>query len=280
MKKTSSNSASMSIEDEIFFEKHLQHESSLSELYQDIESPTPSDTLDQSILSIARKASRKPLKQSTHWWQQPASWAASVAVFSLAALLSHQIWLTEQNISEQDFAPKEAIEAKQNIEPLSSPSDSIVPNHAKEKMHRRLSDKNDSRKLLFKSEPAPIIPAAQERTLRSPLKTLSIEADQTHTQKSGMDEAEMDSEMDSIEITIQALPLREETVLTEKKEQDVRGHSSKANYSKAQSLHLDKIQLLIEQGKIDEAKELIQQFKIKYPEISVSPVILQHLSPY
>ncbi len=276
MKKTSSNSASMNIEDEIFFEKHLQHESSLSEQYQNIESPTPSDTLDQNILSIARKTSRETQKQATHWWQQPASWAASVAVFSLAALLSHQTWLAEQNISEQDFAPKDAIEAKQNSETLSLPSDSVVPNRTKEKMHRRLNDKNDSRKLLFKSAPAPIMPVLQERQSRHPLKTLPIETNQTQTQEIGMDEAEMDS----IEITIQPLPLREKAVLTEKKEQVSRVHYSKANYSKAQSLLLDKIQLLIEQGRIDEAKELMQQFKLKYPEISISPVILQHLSPY
>ena len=47
-----------------------------------------------------------------------------------------------------------------------------------------------------------------------------------------------------------------------------------------QQLWLEKIKLLIAENKHQEARELMRQFKMKYPEHPIDPVIQQHLSPY
>ncbi len=282
MKKTSNNSTPLSSllideEDEAFFEQYLKGESSLSETYQKVNSPEPPEMLDQNILSAARKKSSEMQKKSVQWWQQPASWAASVAVFSLAALLTHQTWQAEQDFSEQDFAPIDAVETIQADKTYTA-SPRLLPNDVKEKKRTHHGDNNDSRKLLYKSAPAPVMPAAQEYISRKPIISPPERANKSQTQGVVLGDTVTDDAGRFV-----PSELSEESVLIEKREQ--KNNLSKEQglgeyYSKEQSHQLEKIQQLIKQGKFDEAKEILQQFKVKYPEMPINPVLLQQLSPY
>jgi len=262
MKKNTHNSTPADNEDNAFFEKYLQGESLLSDLYQQTESPEPSDTLNQSILSAARSYSEQTKKKTNHWWTQPGSWAASIAIFSLVALLTHETWLAEQTLLEKDFSPAPSVETSQSSERFSdSQAKKFSP-------HR---EKNDSRKLLYKSAPAPIMPAASGYMMpgkNSPMDSLS-ELSESFPRARSIAADDADSAVPTA-----AQTLAQPTFAQEKEQKKLKAADSEPQ------LMLDEIQQLMKNNQLDKARALLIQLRTKYPDTPIDPVILQQLSPY
>jgi len=111
----------------------------------------------------------------------------------------------------------------------------------------------DSRKLLYKSAPVPVMQSApvyfESTKSMSLLKEKRVhQLNDTHEEISPLPEVE------------------------EKKAQQ--------SYLSKQQIELNKISQFIEDNKITEAQKLLLQFKTKYPDYPIDPVILKRLSPY
>ncbi len=277
MKKNNTPTASPDSQDEVFFENYLQGNSPLSDLYQKADSPEPSDELNQKILSAARiSAEKAPPPLKTHWWAKPGSWAASAVIFSLAGILAHNTWQAEQDALEKDLLPEQSLSKKSIPSDYSMPSESKVSTEsefqtsssgrplAQAKKRIPQEEKNDSRKLLYKSTPAPVMQAAPKYMTRSQIGSV---ADMTETEVLKMENAGD---------KIQSLPELEMQV--DEKEQSA--NRLNQEQEQEQQLWLKKISQLIANEKFAEAQQLLLQFKIKYPDYPIDPVILQHLSPY
>ncbi len=136
-------------EDDTFFDNYLQGNSELSGLYQETDCAPPSHQIDQNILTAAQAstAEQKATKRPS-----PLAWAASIAIFSLAGLLTLNTWQAEQELPppvlSKTSAPIESADVLQQ--------ESSYKNINKE-------TKNDTRQLLYTSQPAPIMPAASQK---------------------------------------------------------------------------------------------------------------------
>lgn len=274
MNNKNNSTSSPEHQDETFFEDYLQGNSQLSDLYQKAAVPEPSDKLNQSILSAAKASTEKtssviPVK--THWWTQPASWAASIAIFSLVGLVAHNTWMAEQDASEKDFFQKPSVNNGSLSTPLpgkaKAESDLQTNNSAKPlaQAKKRIAqeEKNDSRKLLYKIKPAPVMQAAPAYMKRNKTGSVSDEVN-THIEV-----------MEYAGDSIQPLPeMEEQKQISPSVNKKYKAHSTE------QQLWLEKISQLIKDNQPDKARELMRQFRIKYPDYPIDPVILQHLSPY
>ena len=274
MNKKNHSTSSHNSQDEAFFEDYLQGNSQLSDLYQKADSPEPSEELNQSILSAAEASTEKtssviPIR--THWWAQPASWAASVAIFSLVGLLAHNTWLAEQDASEKDFFQKPSINNRSLSTPLpgkvKAESDFQTTPSAKPlaQAKKRIpqEEKNDSRKLLYKIRPAPVMQAAPAYMKRN---------------KTGAVSDEVNTHIEALEYA--GAPTQSLSEMEQKKQLSPSAKKRYKTQSTEQQLWLEKISQLIKDNQPDKARELMRQFKIKYPDYPIDPVILQHLSPY
>ncbi|MCW8929310.1 MAG: hypothetical protein OQL19_03610 [Gammaproteobacteria bacterium] len=259
---------SMNNEDEVFFENYLQGGSPLSEIYKKIDTASPSDELDQKILSAAQTSINKKITSKTQKWSQITSWAASIAVFSIVGLLVINTWQAEQNEIQKELLQSHSIKEEQSanspLTPDTKDSESKVQRikpQAQSKKTIPQEENNDSRKLLYKINPAPVMQTAPAYIGRSQLGSLP-------KKDNSLPEKSEDNSHNIYPIT----ELSEET-----KEVALQKEITPLNEPEVQ---LEKIRLLIKNNKIDEAHELMLQFKIKYPDYTIDPVIIQHLPPY
>jgi len=253
--------------DEDFFAQYLQGDSPLSGIYQQTDSPEPSDQLNQTILTAARQQANKH-----HWWSKPGSWAATIAIFSLIALLAHNTWQTEQDYLQQDLeqqafpdAPPKA-ELKKSSPPIPAAM-SPAPQRlsVRPEQSRQRSEQKDTRKPLYKTAPAPVMAIPSENRFSGQTDAL-------------LEEESMDalgnlsgiSAKDSSTNTSQKAKLTYEAA--QEKEQP-------ETYADAQQW-LEKIRQLLAGNQTNEAQQLFIKFRKKYPDYPVDPVILQQLSPY
>lgn len=295
MKKPTSTIAS---QDDTYFEEYLQGDSQLSKLYQKTTTPEPPETLDQSILSAAvNQTSAHTTAQAitasqrkNPWWTKAGSWAATFAIFSLLALVTHKTWLEEQQLREGEYLPQDVIlqdQIQQDIhsgqtgeesdtsgqtqqEVFSNASVSPAGAHLQTppsaipvKQHIIRKEQNDSRKLLYKSAPAATMQAAPEFMQRSKMdyQAGSI-PDSLHSYTQGSSMA-IDKQQKQTGL--------EEKVLDENK-------ITVDLSSDEQQIWLHKINHLIKEKQFDKAKALLKEFRIKYPDASIDPTIIQSLS--
>lgn len=267
IKSNKANNPKLNEQDNKFFDAYLEGDSPLSEIYKNIDSAEPSNKLNQAILSAAR-ASADQSSDSKSWWTQAGSWAASVAIISLVGILTHNTWQAEQDtvhkeiqgesldsfsqhFSQQRSAAK-PVPDKTQKEPDSQLGTS-APSHAHEKKYILQDNEKDSRKLLYKSAPAPVMQAAPRSfELNKPASLL--EESQIQAFEKAQDE-------------IQYLP-------------KIEAKRTKKKQLTEQQIRLNEISQLIEKNKIEQAQELLLQFKTKYPDYPIDPVILKQLSPY
>ncbi|MCU7938767.1 MAG: hypothetical protein KZQ64_12260 [gamma proteobacterium symbiont of Bathyaustriella thionipta] len=257
MKKQSNNK-----QDDNFFDDYLEGKSSLSEIYQQIDSAEPSDKLNQSILSAAR-VSTEQTAITKNSWTQTASWAASVAAISLVGILAHNTWQAEQDAAqtlEEDglpslSQPERVLKAKPGKAEMESsmPAGRSAPAHARAKKNVLSNSANDSRKLLYKSAPAPVMPSAPGYFELNKTESLSDKSQ------------------------VQAFEDAHKEILASPA---VEAKKIKQDRFSEQQIMLNKIIQLIDNNKIEQAQKLLFQFKTNYPNYPVDPVILKHLSPY
>lgn len=272
-----SNSTSVDKQDEAFFEQYLQGESPLSKVYKKTDSAEPSDELDQIILNAAKTSIEQ--NASTHAvesknWPHSLSWAASIAIFSLVGLLTLSTWQAEQENLEQELLKPQTISEEQDLlSPESSEKKRNKPlGQAKQTIPQEVN--NDSRKLLYKNEVVPEMQAAPAYMRSRPINTLSkSKSSVLNAPKSQKIEATNTSTPSTISVA--------DEVIEEKQSIDGAPQKQGFTYSTEQEIWLDKIRLLIKQNKLDEAHELMHQFRIKYPDYTIDdPVILPSLAPY
>ncbi len=270
-----SKSTSTDKQDEVFFEQYLQGKSTLSDIYQNTDCPKPSNELDQSILNAAKTSIENSklsnVMRPNHWYQ-PLSWAASIAIFSLVGLLTLNTWESEQDNLEQELLQPQAISEERSVfSPVSSGISNFDSNSHLKKRNKPLSQskemipqevKNDSRKLLYKNEAIPEMQAAPAYMGRNQIGTLP-------KRKSLNSDGALASTPAAIADEI--IETKQSTLIPQK--QDV-------THSTDQEIWLNRVRLLINKNKIDEAHELIAQFRIKYPDYPIDPIILQNLAPY
>lgn len=238
--------------DEEFFQQYLQGDSQLSELFQQTESPEPSNQLDQTIIAAAKHQAGK-----NQWWKKPGSWVATIAVISLVALLAHNTWQIEQDYIQHQDAPHvfpDAPPEEAEFEIQSQPASKAMPTAAQrskarpEKFLQRRETK-DARKPLYKTAPAPVLTIPSENRL-------SEQAD-------AVPEAEA---MDTLG-NLSGIKAKE----------SVRGKSLPE--ADAQQW-LEKIKHLLSNNQSKEAQQLFMEFRKKFPDYPVDPVILRQMSPY
>ncbi|MDX2505704.1 MAG: hypothetical protein QNL62_14685 [Gammaproteobacteria bacterium] len=234
------------IQDEDFFTQYVQRKSRLSDLYKKAQAAEPSDKLNQAILTAARKQS------SRNWWSKPGSWAATVALISLIGLLTHNTWQEKQNRFQQS--------------PLQKPIEQRSDSAPQARNVIQPEEKKDSRKLIFKSAPAPVLKAA-------PGNLLSDQADNLITE----------DDIDSLHwLSTQTHQIPDATMEVGIKAKQPSAHERDEvpdDFSNPQQW-LQKIKHLIEHKQIEQARKLLARFKEKYPNYPVDTVILQHLPPY
>ena len=253
--------ADITPEDEAFFQDYLKKNSRLSRQFQKIPTPEPSSELDQLILEAAQKQTRRP-----SWWYHPGSWAATLAIVSLAGLLSHNIWQSDQQQikqkHEQSVFPASTLSAPDektsqaptteadtiNAPTISRPQTKAEPAGLQPAKQAFTDASIDTRQLRFKSVPAPVKPAPQ--------------VIQSVTTEAHLSEEELE-----------AMTLKRPDIATGSVKKQMPATSE------IQQL-LDNIRQLIERGQKDEARAMLAEFKKRFPEHTVDPVILQQLSPY
>lgn len=263
IKSNKANNPKLNEQDNEFFDAYLEGDSPLSEIYKNIDSVEPSNKLNQTILSAARASADQP-SDSKSWWTQAGSWAASVAIISLVGILTHNTWQAEQDtvhkeiqgesldsFSQQRSASKPTPDKTQK-EPDSQLGTS-APSHAGAKKYILQDNEKDSRKLLYKSAPAPVMQAAPR----------SFEL---HKPASLLEESQIQA-FEKAQDEIQYLP-------------KIEAKRTKKKQLTEQQIKLNEISQLIEKNKIEQAQELLLQFKTKYPDHPIDPVILKQLSPY
>lgn len=237
--QSSSENPDTNKQNDDFFAEYLKGDSAVSELYKNIDSPEPPGQLNQRILAAARTAAKKsPVSNSR--WLQAGSWAASAAIISLAGILAHNTWQTEQPTVEKTLP-----------ELLDTPPENTRPAYEQAKKTMRPDTDNDSRKLVYKAAPAPTMqPAAQHFKL----------------EKSTPGPVESDSQnISTRKNKIPDLSTTDAKIINE-------------NLSE-QLTWLNDITELIRQNKTEQARELLQQFQRKYPDYPIDPVILKQLPP-
>ncbi|MCU7832972.1 MAG: hypothetical protein KZQ56_10340 [gamma proteobacterium symbiont of Lucinoma myriamae] len=111
----------------------------------------------------------------------------------------------------------------------------------------------DSRKLLYKSAPVPVMQSAPAYFESTNSKSL-LEEKRVHQLNDSHEE-------------IQASP-------------EVELKKAQMNHLSKQQMEFNKISQFIENNEITEAQKLLLQFKTKYPDYPIDPVILKRLSPY
>jgi len=235
-------------QEEEFFTQYLQGTSRLSEIYQNTDTPEPSDKINQHIIAEARKAAARKKAINSSWLAKPGSWAATIAIVSLVGLLTLNTWQKEQDELQRPLRETLAPQAPLAEEESGSPVESRF----------EIKEKKDSRKLIFKSAPAPVLQKAQKKSLSgrvgSGLSTEDIETVKT--------------------LADQPLPASSENYSDLSQEP---GKLEDAFSSEQQQLL--KIKQLLENKQLEEARQLLTQFRKKYPHYPIDPVILRHLSP-
>ena len=268
-KNTSSKHSMEESHDEEFFTQYLQGESRLSKLYQKTDTPAPSDRLNASILAAAEKQASR-----NNWWANPGSWAATVAIVSLVGLLTHNLLQEEQDqllkkpfqdhMEQQSFsAPLPAAKLKSRSESMSEPELIVEPeldvlNRANVNRDSRTNVNRDSRRLLFKSAPAPVLPAASGN--------LFSEQSASFFETKGEAKGENIGEED-----IKAI----QTLSNQPADEEIRLPHDLSD-EQQQLLNIKK---LLENNQLEAAEKLLARFKEKYPDYPIDPVILEHLSP-
>lgn len=147
MNKNNNQHNSSSDEDEQYFSDYLQGNSSLSNLYQQTAAPEPSSALDDTILSAANRHIES--KKTPHWWTQPASWAASAAIFSLLGLLTLNTWQLEKAETDSSLAMPEP-GSKATVA-----ADIQFQSMTEQKQRIQKKSQQDTRKLIYKQTAAP-----------------------------------------------------------------------------------------------------------------------------
>lgn len=264
--------------DSKFFDTYLEGDSPLSEVYQKVDCAQPSNKLNQTILSAAR-ASAEQSSGSKSGWTQAGSWAASVAIISLAGLLAHNTWQAEQDAVHKELqgeSPNSFSQTQTQADLLAKPDAVSRPykagleadiqveqevqvlSRAKKSISRDKS--KDSRMLLYKSAPAPVMQSAPEHfelNKTAPLLKASQIQGFADVHKEIQHSPEVKAERAQEKpLAGQTKPLAEQQAV------------------------FKQITQLIENNKIEQAQALLLQFKTKYPDYPVDPVILKHLSPY
>jgi len=251
-------------QDNDFFTEYLKGNSELSEFYKKIDAAEPPNKLDESILSAAR-ASCKKSSATQNWWTQPGSWAASVAIISLAGILAHNTWQADKDVLQQEIQKAQ----QESLEPLSQQLSTAKPDQAKmapdtqeeksaaprtrAKKNILQDQENDSQKLLYKAAPTPVMQSAPEHF-------------ELNKSKSLLKESQIQGFKDAHEEIVN-LP-------------EIEAQKTEKSRLTEQQIWLDKISQLIEQNKIEKAQKSLLQFIAKYPDYPIDPVILKHLSPY
>ena len=252
-------------EDE-FLDHYLQKKSFLSKQYLELDTPTPSDKLDKTILAAAHQQANKRL-----WWRRPSSWAASIAIVSLAGLLTHNLWLSEQNSLPQssisDSQP-DLLSESDTLEDSGFSSEEKAVNTYVPAQKVLLKDKSkDSRQLRYQAAPAPVMsPRAEplgQSYIESRLKKESIPM-----------EAMTGLAADEAPATLLEKEQLQPSVY---RDTNIEGESVPINEPQQ---WLQTIEQYLQKGQTEQARQLLEQLRKKYPEYPVDPVILQQLSPY
>ena len=180
IKSNTPNNSDLNKQDNEFFDAYLEGGSPLSEIYNTIDCVEPSNKLSQSILSAA-SASAEQSSDPKSWWTQAGSWAASVAIISLVGVLAHNTWQAEQDAVHKEIQgespdsflqpqtqPQQGRLAKP--EPVSKADKAEIESdvqieqttqaHSRAKKGISPDNSKDSRKLLYKSAPAPVMQSA------------------------------------------------------------------------------------------------------------------------
>lgn len=251
-------------QDDLFFDAYIEGDSPLSETYKAIDCAAPSKQLDRTILAAA-KAAAEQASQGKSRWAQASSWAASIAIISLAGILAHNTWQAEEDALHQEIpiAKQDKILPEKKSMPVQPEAASIGADRktqtfsrGKENISRDTT--NDSRKLIYQSAPAPVMQSAPAYFNATKTKSLKQES------------------------RIQAL---QEQQFENSPERVIKRHEPLAKKAPKKPLtkqqtELNIISRLIESNNISQAQKLLLEFKTKYPDYPIDPVIIKHLSPY
>lgn len=252
--------------DEQFFDQYLQGHSSLSELYHQADAPIPSEQLDQSILTAARQQAG-----NNHWWHKPGSWAATIALFSLIGLLAHNTWQRDQDYIQQEGQqqafPDARSKAESEIPPGITPARPVAERQRLETAAEESAAnaaKKDTGKLRTQAAPAPAISDMMESRSSQPAgMSVQEEVVDTRGNFSVRSKAMSADKAQKTSATLGAT-----TVEKRLADPDIEAGQQ-----------LQHIEQLLTDDRFDEARELFQQFRKKYPDYPLDPVILQQLSP-
>lgn len=257
--------------DDVLFDQYLQGDSQLSRLYKHSDHPTPSAQLDQTILAAARRQAAHH-----HWWSKPGSWAATIAIVSLAALLAHNTWKTEQEYLQQERDSQIFRDSSPETEAQRDQASSVVTGLSQKEAKplskpaepsRQRSTSTDARKPRYKSAPAPVLAIPLEPRLSQPASSLSREEAASAPGRPTPAKPRT---------SLQGAANLSETMTAD-------SVTSKAKSLPASDLEarqwLEQIRQLLSNHQSEEARQLYQQFRKQYPDYPVDPVILQQLSP-
>lgn len=272
---------------EEIFHHYLRGESQLSKLYQQLETPEPSAQLNQIILNAAKKeASRKS------WWTKPASWAATIALVSITGLLTHNTWKKEQDQQQIPFPVKMEQRSFSEFHPDSdsgtqdqdivetesaSPAKPVMQQATAVDTVRKRKDSpdnqiNDSRKLIFKSAPVPVLQTAP--------KSLLLEQSDPGLSEKDIELINTQPNSFSAQTTTKPAGSSVQESLEEKTTYSDQITGGLTTTASLEQQWLGKISQLLENNQTEEARRLLDNFRKKYPNYPVDPVILQQLSPY
>lgn len=260
-------------QDSEYFDRYLQKDSPLSRQYQVTPTPEPSEQLNQTILAAAQKQASK-----NHWWHQPSSWVATIAIVCLAGLLSHNIWQTEQENLKQEItpsiiAPEPSAFSEEKVESVGAvQSKPIVRSTAKSqplsaqpaKKAFSTDQTKDSRGLRFKSTSAPVMPRSAASLSSPPSEKKVLNEEDVHV----------------IQSTTNLRPSRQIMDTTKSKEKQLDSLKQDMKQQLTAPQWLNKIKYLIEQGQYQKARQQLSKFRQIHPEYPVDPIILEQLSPY
>ncbi len=262
--------------------KHLKDGTLISELYQQIITPEPSVTVDQAVLTAARKHSQRQSR-----WQQALSWAAIVIIFSLVGILTYHT--LEKQV---DFSPP--------MTPAYAPSP--IPGTPS----RTTSSSTDSEKQALiaadsETEPAPAndkqeqYSAQMEQRLMMPAAP-ELQANKYHARAAFTSQPQNDIHKPDfagktpteartkvhtkVQTKVQTKLQTNEAAVSVVS--DIQHPATQVIPAVIPAAHqlLAKIEHLIQAGDFVQAVELLQQLQKNYPQQPVNPVILKHLSPY
>lgn len=220
---------------------NLKQEQTLSDLYQEIDTPVPPVKLDQQIQKAARQQN-----QHHSWWQQHKALAATAVIFSFVGMLSYQIWQEEQHNlpaktdhTNPAYVPAPAMTAADN-------DNNITPVTLKKQQHS-----------LLKEEAMPPAPAPT--------------AVSGHYRAKAAFKSMRDNDARQLNFATEA-PVAESVSSFQMPKVTVADQTPEAL--------LTQIKHLITSGDFEQAAALLNQLQKNYPQQAVDPVILKQLAPY